>query len=312
MKSLTGVVVEVHAARCRVAGPQGEIVDCTYRKRLGRGRRRETNVLVVGDHVRVELDDEDVGGVVEEVLPRRNSLGRKATKRTGIRHVFAANLDQVLVVVAVRQPLLRTGFVDRCLAAAHGDDIPGVVVLNKVDLLSPSDRTEIEAVAADYVAATIPCLLVSVATGEGVDLIGGRLQGRVSAVVGPSGAGKSSLINAVQPGLRLRTGDISTHSAKGTHTTTASRLLPLDGGGHVVDTPGVRAFGLEEMGPPEILLAYPEFQPFVGACKFSACSHDHEPRCAVRAAAEAGSVPLWRYENYLRILHSMGESEPLY
>jgi len=310
MSPLIGVVIEVHAARCRVQGPDGDAIECTYRKRLGRGRRRETNVLVVGDHVRYARTDD--GGVVEEVLPRRNALGRKATKRTNMRHVFAANLDQALVVVAVRQPLLRTGFVDRCLAAAHRDDIPGVVVLNKVDLLEPDEHAEIDAVAEVYGSAGIPCHRVSVARGIGVDAIGARLRGRVSVVVGPSGAGKSSLINAIQPGLRLRTGEVSGSSAKGIHTTTSSRLLPLDGGGHVVDTPGVRAFGLEEMDPPEILLAYPELAAHAPDCKFSACTHDHEPGCAVRAAAEAGEVPRWRYQNYVRILHSIGENEPLY
>lgn len=310
MSPLTGVVIEVHAARCRVQGDDGEAVDCTYRKRLGRGRRRETNVLVVGDHVRYALTDD--GGVVEEVLPRRNALGRKATKRTNMRHVFAANLDQALIVVAVRQPLLRTGFVDRCLAAAHRDDIAGVVVLNKIDLLDEAGRAEVDAVATVYAEAGIPIHRVSVVDGIGVDAVRDRLRGQVSVVVGPSGAGKSSLINAVQPGLRLRTGEVSESSAKGIHTTTSSRLLPLDGGGHVVDTPGVRAFGLEEMDPPDILLAYPELAAYAPDCRFSACSHDHEPACAIRAAAEAGAVPGWRYENYLRILHSIGENEPLY
>lgn len=292
----------MHAARCVVETQGLEPVTCRYRGRLGRGSRKAQALVVVGDRVRYQPAGEE--GVVVEVLPRRTELARMASKGRGVTHVFAANVDRVVVVASVVSPPLRTGFIDRCLAAAQYSNISPIVVLNKVDLLTPPARAEIDEVRDVYAGVGFPCLLVSVLRDEGLTALGARLAGQTSAVLGQSGVGKTSLLNALIPGLELRTGEISASTGKGIHTTTRSRLFRLPGGGFVVDTPGVRAFGLEVMEPVEIALAYPEFAPHVSDCRFAACTHVHEPRCAVRAAVEAGEIVRWRYETYVRIVRA--------
>lgn len=297
----------MHAARCLVE-VQGEApVDCRYRGRLGRGgERRAQALVVVGDRVRIEGAGSDA--VVVEVLPRRNELARMASRGRGVTHVFAANVDHAVVVASVASPPLRTGFVDRCLAAARFNDIDPVIVLNKVDLVAGPARDRVEEVRDVYERAGFPCFLVSVTCGEGLDGLFDLVRDRTSSVLGQSGVGKTSLLNALIPDLDLRIGDVSTSSGKGMHTTTGSRLFRLPTGGFIVDTPGVRAFALETMEPVQIALAYPEFEPYATQCKFGACTHVHEPKCAVRDAVEAGEIVDWRYDTYVRIVRSSDET----
>jgi len=255
--------------------------------------------------VRVEIDGEE--GVINEILPRDNELARAIPGRQGLRHVFAANLDRVVVVASVLDPPLRTGFIDRCLAASHLNEIPGMIVINKIDLAAGVVESDVDAIVGVYRAAGLECLRVSVAEGTGLTALTDALRDRTSLVVGQSGVGKSSLINAIEPGLDLRVASVSEASGKGRHTTTASRLIRLGIGGYVVDTPGVRSFGLEPMDSPQVLLAYPEFAPYISSCRFSACTHVHEPGCGVREALGEGAITGWRYDNYVRIIGSMDE-----
>jgi ribosome biogenesis GTPase len=299
-------VTEVHRSRCRVRLDGGGVAECDIAGRLTQGRRVQRNVLVVGDRVRLRAISDTP--VVEEVLPRRNELGRRAPNRPGLRHVIAANIDLAIIVVSARRPELRTGFVDRLLVAASVRDIPAMVVVNKIDLVEP-DETDIADIVGVYTSVGIEVVRVSALTGEFISELRERLRDRVSVFVGPSGAGKSSLLNAVQPGLHLNTGEVSDATNKGKHTTTTSSLLALDGDGFVVDTPGVRAFGIEEIGATEIAAAYPEFTSRRGACRFSACTHVHEPACAIRAAVDAGEIVEWRYENYVRIVETADADE---
>jgi ribosome biogenesis GTPase len=304
----TGVVLEVHAGRCLVYDDDGAFtLSCVYRGRLARGPRRSTSLLVVGDRVAYERDGPE--GVVVEVSPRRNELSRRAAAGRGVQHVLAANVDQAIIVVAVEHPRYRTGFIDRCMAAARFSNIVPVLVMNKIDLAIPSAREELESVLSIYRGAEMSCLIASARESLGIETLRGTLAGRSSVFVGPSGAGKSSLLNVLEPGLRLDTGEVSEATQKGRHTTTRSRLVPLASRGFVVDTPGVRAFGLIELGPIELALAYPEFRGPAARCRFKPCSHTHEPSCAVAGAVRAGEIPAWRYENYCRLLGSIGEDE---
>ncbi len=303
-REATGRVTEVHAARCKVL-VEGRTVECRIRGRLALARRKERTILVVGDQVRLDLAGDD--SVVTEVLPRSGELSRVPGRGRAIRHVLAANVDRVIVVAAAKRPALRTGFVDRCLAAAHVSDIPGCLCINKMDLLSDDESAVIDDVAAVYDGGGIPCRTTSATTGAGIDGLRELLVDRTSVFVGQSGVGKSTLLNTINPDLRLKTGGISEATLKGRHTTSASRLLDLGDGAFVVDTPGMRSFGLDEMTPAQVLLAYPEFAPYVPSCHFSACSHVHEPECAIRDAVEAGELAEWRYDNYCRIIGSMDE-----
>jgi ribosome biogenesis GTPase len=295
-------VVEVHPSRCHVRVGD-EVIPCRRRKRLAHGPRVERNVLVVGDRVRVERMGGE--GVVTEVLERASELIRSVPGRPRHRQVIAANVDQVLIVSATRRPTIRTGLIDRCIAAARVSDLPAVVCINKTDLVTGRRRAEIEAIAGTYRSAGFDCLMMSAIKHEGLDALACRFRGRTSVLVGHSGVGKSAILNAIQPGWRLRVGEVSGATLKGRHTTTGSRLLSLDSGGFVVDTPGVRSFGLEEMAPAQILLGYPEFARYATSCRFNPCAHTHEPDCAVRGAVAAREIAEWRYDNYRRIVDSI-------
>lgn len=259
-------------------------------------------MLAVGD--RVELDDTEHARIAA-VLPRRNELARVSGTRPVVRHVFAANVDRAVVVASWRRPPLRTGFVDRCVAAALAADIAVSIVLNKSDLAAPEERTGPDAPGNVYRAVGFDVLETAVSEAAGIDALSERLRAGTSILVGQSGVGKSSLLNAIQPGLALETGTVSEASNKGRHTTTHSRLIELAAGGAVVDSPGVRSFGLEPLTLPQLLLAYPELAALGAACRFSGCTHVHEPDCRVREAADSGEVVAWRYDNYVRILESL-------
>jgi ribosome biogenesis GTPase len=298
-----GTVIEVHSARCVVDSGDGEAIECRYKKRLGQTDRKAQALVVVGDRVRYEPDG--AAGVVFEVLPRRNALTRRASRGRAVTQIFAANVDHAVIVAAVAEPPLRIGFIDRCLASALVYDVAPIVVLNKADLLDEESRPRVESIRDVYKAAGFPTFLVSIARHEGLASLVATLVTRTSVVIGQSGVGKTTLLNALLPGLSQRTRSVSHATGKGMHTTTGSRLFRLPGGGFVVDTPGVRAFGLEPMEAVQIALAYPEFHAHVGDCRFSACTHLHEPGCAVRAAVDAGVVAGWRYATYARIVQSL-------
>jgi len=302
----TGVVLGVHASRSLVRDDgDGREVSCLYRGKLARGLRRATNVLVVGD--RVEYEGDGPEGVIVLIRPRRNELSRRSAGSRSVQHVLAANVDRAIIVVAAELPRYRTGFVDRCMAAARHSDIEPVLVVNKMDLAEEERAGEVERDAAVYRDAGMRTIPASATRGTGIDAVRSVLRDVSSVFIGPSGVGKSSLVNAIQPGLSLETAEVSEATQKGRHTTTRSRLLPLDGGGFVVDTPGVRAFGLVELGPIELALAYPEFERPAARCRFKPCTHTHEPGCAVRAAVQDGDIVPWRYANYCRLVESIDD-----
>ncbi len=270
----------------------------------------ETNPIAVGDRVRVRRED-DGTGLITEILPRRNQLSRRAAgRRVGREHVIAANVDAAWCVQATFQPKLNPGFVDRFLVMAEAYHLDAGLVINKADLLEGKARAQ-EAIGfwrGLYEGLGYPVLLTSAETGEGVEAFREALRGKTSVVAGPSGVGKSSLLNAVAPDLDLRTGAISAKTQKGRHTTTFATLYPL-GDGFVVDTPGIREYGIWDMEPPELGGYFVEMRPYIGHCRFPDCTHDHEPGCAVTAAVDEGAISLERYGSYLNILASLREED---
>ncbi len=270
---------------------------CTLVKRLRRGERTATNPLAVGDRVAARATGGEQG-VIEEILPRRNELARTAPGRDALKHVLVANLDQILVVSAQREPPPSLPRLDRLLLIAEQAEIPALVVASKIDLDDPAAAA---ALYAPYRAAGYPVLLTSVATGEGVAAVRDVLKDRVSALIGPSGVGKSSLLNAVQPGLRLRAGEVSERTGKGRHTTTVAELLALDEGGYVADTPGLRGIEPYDLDPEMLEEYFPEMRLYLGQCRFAPCTHLHEPGCAVRAAVAAGAIAESRYASYVKL-----------
>lgn len=257
-------------------------------------KRRTTDPLTVGD--RVQLDSELA--VIESVFPRTSSLSRHSPSGRG-EHTLVANLDQAFLTVAAAHPKPDVWLLDRFLVLAEAADIPPRIIVNKLDRLADEDRPETEAAIGVYEKIGYPVYWVSARTGEGIDALRDAMLGRISAVAGPSGVGKSSLLNAVQPGLQLKTGDISATNLAGRHTTTTAELLPLDGGGWVADTPGLRQVDFWEIEKSEIRYCFPEFAPYLDECKFADCRHHTELGCAVRAAVDAEEIDRRRYESYL-------------
>lgn len=297
---------------------QGEVVEAVLRGRLKR-EVRTGDAVVAGDRVEVERR-EDGGYTIEAVAPRRTELARRSPRTGGRRaKVLVANVDQLLAVFAVADPAPRLRMLDRFLVLAEANGLDAVVVANKVDLteathaeargVDPSAAPAMLEELAGYERLGYPVLRTSTKTGAGLEDLRARLAGRVSVLTGPSGVGKSSLLNALQPGLSLRIGEVSESVGKGRHTTVSARLIPLEGGGYVADTPGLRELGLWGIDPSELDLCFPEFRPHLDACRFGrSCTHSHEPDCAVSAAAAAGGVPPQRLESYRALL--AGDERP--
>lgn len=276
----------------QVAG-QEELLSCRLRGRI----KRNKGAVVTGDYVEYQML-EDGTGVIERCLPRRTLLKRPAV----------ANIDQVLITFAARQPDLNQLLLNRFLVLAEWSGIPEIVIcINKCDLLE--EKADF---LQDYVQAGYKLLMVSAQEGQGIQELKNLLTGRVTVFAGPSGVGKSSLLNAVDSNLELATGKISDKIKRGKHTTRAACLLPLPEGGTVVDTPGFSAAELENIDKAQLAHYFPEFRPYIEKCYYNTCTHSHEPGCAVKEAVTAGAICQARYEAYLNILQTINERKKAY
>ena len=275
----------------------GETVRCRIRGRLRLKGVRSTNPVVVGDEVACEADE---GGdyVIADILPRRNYVIRRASNLSKESHIIAANVDQALLMASLRSPETPTEFVDRFLVTCEAYKVPVTILLSKLDLQDAEAVAEFRAV---YEGAVYRVLEVSVREGRGVEEVRELLAGRTTLVSGNSGVGKSTLIQAIDPSLDIRTGEISESHHKGRHTTTFSTMYPLAGGGAVIDTPGIKGFGLIDIDEAELWHYFPEMMRVAPACRFYNCTHTHEPGCAVTEAVKAGEIAWPRYESYLKI-----------
>ena len=275
----------------------GETVRCRIRGRLRLKGVRSTNPVVVGDEVACEADE---GGdyVIADILPRRNYVIRRASNLSKESHIIAANVDQALLMASLRSPETPTEFVDRFLVTCEAYKVPVTILLSKLDLQEAEAVAEFRAV---YEGACYRVLEVSVREGRGVEEVRELLAGRTTLVSGNSGVGKSTLIQAIDPSLDIRTGEISESHHKGRHTTTFSTMYPLAGGGAVIDTPGIKGFGLIDIDEAELWHYFPEMMRVAPACRFYNCTHTHEPGCAVTEAVKAGEIAWPRYESYLKI-----------
>jgi ribosome biogenesis GTPase len=293
---VTGTVLEREGSTYRVLTAEGEV------RAVLRGKmKRDMPKVVVGDRVRLDVEGEHGMLGIAGVEERTSLLARRVPEGRGLRPV-AANVDQVLVVTATRNPDPIPQLVDRLLVVAEANQISAAVILNKIDL-DPGD-----ALAERFRRAGYEVLPTSVKTGEGVEALRNRLAGRESVITGPSGAGKSSILNALEPGLLLRVGAVSAKAQRGTHTTVAAVMVPLSNGGYLVDTPGFSEVGLWGLAPRELADCFPEFRPLVDHCKYADCSHTHEPGCAIMAAASTGAIFADRHESYRALLAELQEA----
>lgn len=297
---MIGTVVKAQSGFFWVATEEGTL-RCTLRGRLKKSRV-PSDIATIGDQVRITptIPGE---GAVEEVLPRRSKLARRAAGSKGVwrEDVLVANLDQLVAVFAVANPNPHVRMLDRFLVNAELNELTVVIVANKCELL-PTE--EAQAIFAPYSRIGYEVLFTSAKQQIGVDDLRARLEGKISAFSGPSGVGKSSLMNTIQPGLALRTGAISeggSNVGKGRHTTVAAELVPLTSGGFVADTPGIRELGLWQVPPSELDWGFREFRPYIKDCYFQPCSHLHEPDCAVREAVAQGQIAEARHDSYVRL-----------
>ena len=301
MTTAAGLVLRARSGFYTVALDGGGHVEARLRGRLKK-ERRDSDIAVIGDRVRVELLP-DGTGAIEEVEPRTRRFGRRQPGPRGSwrEDVMVANPDLVAVVFACDHPPPNPRLIDRFLVIAEYDEVPILLVANKVDLVGADAA---RAAFGDYERIGYDVVYASAKAMLGIEELRRRLAGRLSIVTGPSGVGKSTLLNAMQPGLRLATGEVSDALHKGRHTTTLAELLPIDGpsGGYVADTPGIRELGLWQVPTTELAAAFPEFRPHLGRCAFNDCTHVHEPRCGLRAAVESGAVSAERYDSYRRML----------
>lgn len=305
-ESSLGTVMRVDARGClvRMDAPAADGVKdlwCTVAGRLHlKDRTGQKTPVAVGDRVGVRLGERQ-GAQVVELQPRRSVLSRPAPHGGRIEHVMAANVDQVLIVTAAKDPAFNPSLVDRLLAVVEWSRLDALLVVNKLDLVD-SEPPE----CAVYRGLGYRVVGASARVGAGLDALRAELVGRVSVVAGHSGVGKSSLLNALQPGLLQTVGEVNAVSGRGTHTTTSATWLALDGGGAVIDTAGVREFGLLRIPPRELGWLFRDVARAAPGCRYPDCSHTHEPGCAVQAAVEAGTIAAFRYDSYLKILESLG------
>lgn len=297
-RTFTGVVVRATGSWYEVMRGD-ETVRCRMRGRLRLRGARSTNPVVVGDEVTCTAD-ESGDYVVADIRPRRNYVIRRASNLSKESHIIAANVDRALLLVTLRAPATPLEFVDRFLVTCEAYKIPATILLAKYDLAA-ADPEAVAAFHAVYESAGYRVVDLSTLDGTGLDTVRALVTGRTTLVAGNSGVGKSTLVATLEPGLELRTGAISASHRKGRHTTTFSAMYPLTAGGFLIDTPGIKGFGLIDIEDHELGHYFPEMMRIGAGCRFHNCTHTHEPDCAVRAAVERGEVAQSRYESYLKI-----------
>jgi len=295
-----GLVLKSTGNHYRVRLNNGQVVDCIARGRLRLNEIKTTNPITVGDWVSIELNTSGVG-LITSIQERKNYIIRKATNLSREAHIIAANIDQALLVITITQPETQLAFIDRYLVTAEAYRIPTVIVINKIDLIDILHQPLLENYISIYEPIGYKCLKVSAKTGLNLHLLKQTLQGKVSLLSGNSGVGKSTLINAIEPRLNLKTAEISSAHLKGRHTTTFSETFELSNGGFIIDTPGIKSFGLIDIEKDELYHYFPEIFKLSSQCKYYNCTHIHEPGCAVIEAVDKGKIAPSRYLSYLSI-----------
>jgi ribosome biogenesis GTPase / thiamine phosphate phosphatase len=264
---------------------------------------RSTNPVAIGDRIAFDYLPEEETGIITEIFPRDNYIIRKATKLSKVTHIIAANLDHAYLIVTLVKPKTSNGFIDRFLVTATGYYIPASLIFNKIDLYDPILTKKEQELREIYENAGYPCYSVSALRGDNVEQIRGLLKDKTNLFTGYSGAGKSALINAIEPGQDLKVGRISKTHHKGMHTTTFAEMFDLSNKGYIIDTPGIKEFGLIDFEKSEIPRCFPEMERLLPQCQYKNCTHTHEPNCAVKEGLVSGKVSRMRYNSYLSILN---------
>lgn len=298
---MIGRVLKSTGSWYEVVGEDQNKYVCRVRGKMRLENYRESNPIAVGDQVKFEIDNNE--GIISEILARKNHMLRQSVKRTGHSSVLAANIDQVLVVATIKQPRTSLGFIDRVLVSAESFRIPQVVVFNKKDLLTEEEIFELEKLIELYQTIGVNALSISAQHDANLEEINKILQDKVTLIAGHSGVGKSTMLNRLSPEIGQSTAAISDYSEKGTHTTTFAEMFPLNATTYIIDTPGIKEWGLVDMAQQEISDYFPEMREIRLDCKFGArCLHINEPKCAVKEAVGKNLIAASRYNSYLSMV----------
>lgn len=303
--SSTGTIVKSTGSWYTVLDENGKKHECRLRGKFKIAGSKATNPVAVGDRVDFHIEHQGGGNtaVITAIHDRRNYIIRKATKLSRLTHVIAANIDQAVIIATLAEPRTSTGFIDRLLVTCEAYSIPAIIVFNKCDLIVTDDYKQALYEMTDiYSSAGYHCITVSATQRLYLDLFANALRNRISLLAGHSGVGKSTLINAIEPGINLKVQPISETHLKGKHTTTFAEMIPLSTGGYIIDTPGIKEFGLVDFMPEELYHFFPEMRALFNRCKFDNCTHFNEPGCLVKEYVEEGKISISRYNNYIGML----------
>lgn len=303
-----GKVVKSTGLWYNVETLEGEMFKCRIKGKFKLKGIRVTNPVAVGDEVEFFIENElENSGMIKKILPRTNYVARESPRRALHLHLLAANIDQALLFSTIREPNLKQGFIDRFLLMTEPFDIPVIIVFNKADVYTEDDLAVFEYLKEIYESMGYTVVLTSALKGQGADELKTLLKNKISLVSGHSGVGKSTLINSLQPHLDIKTKEISDFSGKGQHTTTFAEMHPLDFGGYIIDSPGIKSLSFINLYPEEVGDNFREIFEYSKDCKFSDCLHVNEPKCAVKEAVEEGAISELRYINYVTILNEIQE-----
>ncbi len=301
---MEGVVVKSTGSWQIIRQEDGKRVDCKIKGKFRIKGIKTTNPVAVGDKVVFKYFKEEGIGVINKILPRHNYIIRKATNLSKISHIIAANIDLAFVIVTLAKPRTSTGFIDRFLVTAEAYHIPANIVLNKIDIYDEKMNELHKQITELYEGIGYRCFAVSALRGDNIDVLKAAIKDKITLFTGYSGVGKSALINKIQPGLNIKTNDISYYHEKGKHTTTFAEMHELLFGGYIIDTPGIKEFSLIDFDRQEVSERFPEMRALMMDCQYNNCTHTHEPGCAVKKALERGEISESRYNNYLGILNN--------
>ena len=298
----SGLVVQSTGSWYSVSKNDGTCINCKFKGKYKISGIKSTNPIAVGDKVKFIFVDEDNTGLITKIEPRFNYVIRKSTRLSKQEQIIASNIDQCIIFASIKQPRTSTGFIDRFLTCNEAYHIPSIIVFNKIDIYDKVDFARLNELCTIYGNVGYPTYKISVVEQDGIEVLKNVMKDMVTLLSGHSGVGKSALIKAIQPEISLKIGEISKVHEKGKHTTTHATMYPLSFGGYLVDTPGIKEFGLTGFDKHEVAERFPEMRKLQNDCKFNNCTHVNEPGCAIIKAVANGEISSERYNNYLGML----------